>query len=64
VELAIYSVDGRKVTMLVRETKAAGTYHPVWDGRDARGMAVQPGMYYARLVTQAGRFTRTMVLMR
>jgi hypothetical protein len=64
VELALYAVDGRKVATVVRETKAAGTYHPVWDGRDARGVAVQPGMYYARLVTRAGRFTRTLVLMK
>ncbi len=59
VELAIYSVDGRKVATLVHETKAAGEYRQTWEGAGMR-----PGLYYARLVTPQGRFTRTLVLMK
>ena len=62
VELTIFSVDGRRVRTLSRETKEAGTYRPVWTGTDDRGQAVRPGMYYARLTTPDGRFTRTLVL--
>jgi hypothetical protein len=62
VELAIFSVDGRRVRTLSRETKEAGTYRPVWTGTDDRRQAVRPGMYYARLITPDGRFTRTLVL--
>jgi len=61
VELAIFAVDGRRVRMLSRETMEAGTYRPVWIGTDDRGQAVRPGMYYARLTTPDGRFTRTLV---
>ena len=61
VELAIFSVDGRRVRMLSQGTKEAGTYRPVWTGTDDRGEAVRPGLYYARLVTPDGRFTRTLV---
>ena len=64
VELAVYGIDGRKVTTLVAEARAAGQYQVTWDGRDGTGRAVRPGMYYARLLTPDGRFTRTLVLMR
>ena len=30
----------------------------VWTGTDDHGRAVRPGMYYARLTTPDGRFTR------
>jgi len=61
VELAIFSVDGRRVRTLSREAMEAGTYRPVWTGTDDHGQAVRPGMYYARLVTPDGCFTRTLV---
>jgi hypothetical protein len=64
VELAIYSVDGRKVATLVDEAREAGSYRLARDGRDAGGGAVKAGMYYARLSTPAGRFTRTLVLVK
>jgi hypothetical protein len=64
VELAVYGIDGRKVTTLVKESREPGQYRLTWDGRDGSGHPVRPGMYFARLVTQQGRFTRTLVLMR
>ncbi len=62
VELAVFGVDGRRVATLVREIRSPGSYRQVWDGRDAAGQPVRPGLYYARLVTQEGRFTRALVL--
>ena len=62
VDLAIFSVDGRRVRTLMREAKEPGSYRPVWTGTDDRGQAVRPGLYYARLNTPDGRFTRTLVL--
>jgi hypothetical protein len=64
VELAVFGVDGRKVATLVREAREAGQYQVSWDGRDGSGQTAPPGMYYARLVTPQGRFTRTLVLMK
>jgi hypothetical protein len=59
VDLTVYGVDGRKVATLVSGVQAAGTYRLTWDGAGAK-----PGMYYARLSTPEGRFTRTLVLTR
>jgi hypothetical protein len=64
VELGVYGIDGRKVATLLKEAREAGEYQVSWDGRDANGQAVRPGMYYARLTTPEGRFTRTLVLMK
>jgi len=57
VELAVYGVDGRQVAVLASGVQAAGSYRLTWDGAGAR-----PGLYYARLTTPEGRFTRTLVL--
>jgi len=58
-ELAIYTVEGRKVATLTSGAHEAGEYRLVWDGAGMR-----PGLYYARLTTPEGRFTRTLVLTR
>jgi len=63
-ELAIYSVDGRKVASLAGGPHAAGVYRPTWDGRDASGQSVRPGLYFVRLTTAQGRFTRTLVVLK
>ncbi len=59
VALVVYSVDGRRVRTLVNETRDAGEYNEVWDGRDDNGNAAVAGVYYTRLITPQGRFTRT-----
>lgn len=52
--LAVYDVHGREVRVL-----AAGDYEPgvhafAWDGRDAAGSAVGPGLYFIRLTSTLG----------
>jgi hypothetical protein len=59
VELVVYGVDGRKVATLASGVQEAGSYRLTWDGAGAR-----PGLYYARLTTPEGKFTRTLVLTR
>jgi hypothetical protein len=61
VQLAIYSVDGRRMRMLANDVREAGSYRLVWDGRDDRGNALKPGVFFARLTTGEGRFTRTVL---
>jgi hypothetical protein len=58
VELAVYSVDGRRVRTLVRESREPGEYRATWDGCDDGGSPVSAGMYYARLETVDRRLTR------
>jgi hypothetical protein len=63
-ELAIYSVDGRRVKTLTAGERGAGSYRLTWDGTDDSGHRVNPGMFYARLITREGRFGRTLILTR
>jgi len=63
-ELAIYSVDGRRLATLESGTLAAGPHTVTWRGADASGRLVRPGVYYARLKSAEGEFARTLVLVR
>jgi hypothetical protein len=53
VSVRIYALDGRLVRVLVQETVAPGSYVVGWDGEDAAGRPVQPGVYVA-VMTAAG----------
>jgi DNA-binding beta-propeller fold protein YncE len=64
VMLSIYSVDGRRVRALAGGIYPAGIHQLAWDGVDARGGRVRPGLYFARLEAGGKTFTRTLVLMR
>jgi flagellar hook assembly protein FlgD len=61
VDLAIYSVDGRRVKTLVHGVYAAGEFPVVWDGRDDNGSLTGAGLYWARLTTRDGHFSRSVV---
>jgi len=63
-EVAIYSVDGRLVVMLERGRFEAGPHRVTWDGTDGTGRLVRSGIYFARLRTGEGEFTRTLALAR
>lgn len=62
--LKIFNVNGQELRTLVNETQRAGSYSVMWDGKNARGLAVASGIYFYRL--SAGTFaeTRKMVLTR
>jgi hypothetical protein len=64
VELAVYSVDGRRIRTVVNEFREPGEYRPVWDGRDDRGNRASAGVYYVRLEAAGRRFTHTLVYLR
>jgi hypothetical protein len=64
VELAVYSVDGRRVKTLVSGVREPGEYRPVWDGRDDHGNPTSAGVYYARLVAGKSHFTRSIVYLK
>jgi hypothetical protein len=64
VELAVYSVDGRRVRTLVRESREPGEYRATWDGRDDGGNPVPTGVYYARLKTVGRPLTRVITYLK
>jgi len=54
VDLAIYSVDGRKVRTLLAENREAGFHSISWNGLGDDGQRVAAGVYFARMVTADG----------
>ncbi|MCA9752707.1 MAG: VCBS repeat-containing protein [Gemmatimonadetes bacterium] len=64
VSLEIFDVAGRRLRTLVREARGAGTHSLGWDGRDARGRSVAPGVYLVRLKTEGRDETERIVRLR
>jgi hypothetical protein len=64
VELAVYDLMGREVRSLARGDMAAGAQRRVWDGRRGDGSDAPAGVYFVRLVTPGGHWTRTLVRVR
>ena len=54
VELAVYTIQGRRVRALRSGSQAAGQHAMTWDGRDDGGRRAGAGVYYVRLKS-AGR---------
>jgi hypothetical protein len=64
VELAVFSVDGRRVRTLVREPREPGEYRLTWDGRDDHGNPMSAGIYYTHLKAAQRGFTRTLTYLK
>jgi hypothetical protein len=50
VDLAVYDVSGRVVATLVDAELSCGSRRAVWNGRNALGREVSPGIYVCRLL--------------
>lgn len=64
VNIRIYDMTGRLVTILVQEATGPGTHGVLWDSRNDKGEAVKSGIYFCRLATGHFRQTRKIVLIR
>ena len=51
VEVGVYDVTGRRVTILANGAHAAGTHTLTWNGHDAHGHDLPSGTYVVRLTT-------------
>lgn len=60
----VHDVSGRLVATLWDGAAPAGDQALAWDGRDANGRAVAPGVYLASAVTDAGRASTRVVRVR
>ena len=64
VRLRIYDVAGRLVRVLIDETRNAGTYGTVWDGKNKNGHATASGVYFCRMEANEYERTLKMVMLR
>jgi uncharacterized repeat protein (TIGR01451 family) len=62
VEIGIYNVAGRLITRLASQVQEAGQYTVRWDGRDASGVQMAPGVYF--LKSRVGRAESTTRLLK
>jgi hypothetical protein len=58
VEITLFDSQGRQVATLARGRLEAGAHRLKWDGRDARGNPVKPGVYVARVAAVGGQSRR------
>lgn len=61
VEARVIDVQGREVVHLLDQVLGAGRHPLIWDGRDASGRDVEPGVYRLEFATPEGRTSRPVV---
>ncbi len=64
VELAVFSVTGRKVATLFSGTREAGSYQARWNGTNALGKQAPSGLYFYQLRANGVVQSRKMLLLR
>lgn len=64
VRLDIYDASGGLVARLLDGVQEAGEHEASWNGRDARGSAVNSGVYFARLESRGETQVRKIVLLK
>ena len=64
VALEVYALDGRRVARLDQGLQDAGPRQLTWDGRDATGRLLPPGLYllYVALQTEFSQTQRLLPL--
>lgn len=64
VAFAVYDASGRRVATPARGRYAGGEGEVLWDGRDASGRPVAPGVYFVRATASSGAAASTRILVR
>jgi hypothetical protein len=64
VTISIYNSIGQKVATIVDDTKPAGEYSIIWNGRDNSGKNVASGIYFYRLIVGEQTKTKKMLLIK
>ena len=64
VSLSIFDASGRRVTKLADGHYPAGTSKILWNGKDDRGLAVKPGVYFVSCRTTEGTASAKLTLVR
>jgi len=61
--LAVYDLRGARVRTLLDGPGTMGEHQVLWDGTDASGRRVARGVYFYRLTTGDGNFTKKLVVL-
>jgi len=64
IAMEVFDVKGRLVRTIADGAYAAGDHSVTWDGRDTRGGAAAPGVYFIRCASANDRHVRRVVLVR
>ncbi len=64
VSLNIYDITGRRVSQLINRFYPTGLISTEWDGRDFGGHKVASGTYFYEVVTEYGKETKKMTLIK
>jgi len=64
VRLEIFDAKGRRVRILVDETRPAGSYEVVWNGDDNEGRDLPSGVYLYRVTAGSFSGTKQMTLVK
>ena len=64
VNLSIYNAAGKLVAVLIDESRPAGPYSTVWNGKDKNGTSAASGVYFYRLTACQYEETKKMILLR
>ncbi len=62
VRMEIYNLVGQQIRILLDDVVSAGPCTVFWDGKDAGGAKLPPGIYLCRLAAGAARDTRKILL--
>ena len=60
----VLDIAGREVRTLLEGAARAGEQDVVWDGRDARGVQVPPGVYLVNARDHSTSISRRVVVLR
>ncbi len=64
VNLAVYDIQGRLVSVLVNTNQAPGTHTAVWNGLDENGNCAASGVYFCRLAAGEEQLIQKLILTR
>lgn len=63
VSIEVFDVQGRRVRTLTSGLFCAGRHDVVWDGKQDSGTGVSPGIYFARVKSEANEATVKVILL-
>ncbi len=64
VRVAVYDVQGQRVSTLAEGRKGPGEYSLAWDGRDEAGREVGPGIYFLRVIAGDDRADAKVIMLK